>query len=169
VVLLVACVSVGRAYVILDTDKCDNSREAVAGCALHFLDLNHDGNITRDEAILGLSNMIGIPCCNVTADYFFRCDFNNDTVLNEIDWNWPPLLPEDNPMNVTGKCLPTMTTLVMACDVCIRNGYDMSTLPAKKGQKKKVQRIRGEPDRTVYQMHSTDPSKRHIPPSPSQK
>ena len=50
---------------------CDNSEEAVLGCAAHFLDLNHDGNITRSECTAGLAQMT-LPSVNITTDYIFN-------------------------------------------------------------------------------------------------
>jgi hypothetical protein len=154
---LLSLLLLGHGLVILDTDKCDNTREAIAECALFLLDINGDGNITHSEATLGLSRMSYVPCCNVTADYFFRCDFDNDTMLTAIDWAWPR--PGTNDANITaGKCLPTATCRVIACDVCVRNGFVMTDTPERR--KRRGLSINGE-----FKPHPKEP-KRPKPTSP---
>lgn len=100
---------------------CDNSEVAVLGCAAHFLDLNHDGNITRTECTAGLAQMT-LPSVNITTDYIFQgCDTDGDDVLTMADWVHP---------NCT--CLPTTGAKRIACLTCASNGFDMRTMMDKR-------------------------------------
>jgi hypothetical protein len=165
VAVMILFVSCAPALVVLETEKCDNTREAVAECALHFLDLNRDGNITRSEATTGLSRMSHIPCCGMNVDYLFKCDFDNDTMLTAIDWAWPR--PNTTDMNITAsRCLPTTTCLVIACDVCIKNGFVMADTPERRKR-------RGLPTEGEFRMHTPTDPKRPVEsvriPSPGKK
>ena len=113
--LLFAVVALGS--IILPPEqymKCDGSREAVQQCAQQFFDLDHNGNITAAEVQQALLTF-DTNKLNLTVDFFMKCDYDEDGGITLLDWN-----------NPNSTCLPTLTCRKIACDVCVKNGFQMT-------------------------------------------
>jgi len=125
---------------------CDNTEDAVLGCVAHFLDLNRDGNITRQECDYGLSQMT-LPSVNITTDYIFNgCDTDQDGTLNMADWVHP-----------NRTCLPTIGTWRITCLTCASNGFDMRFMMRRSSSTTRF--FKDDPHRFKHHMPSSRVSK----------